>query len=151
VSWYNPFSYSFFRFVPQAANAACEGIAVGSGNTSFLMGNLSCLVQSVSPMVGVTLLSVKTGSRISKIYRSFLFGGYYNPSFYLNCGAASLGCTSLGLQGVAYLTLTACPPLAALCYSGSAVCSATADGIDNINCVFKPQGPLSTLIEAALL
>jgi hypothetical protein len=88
------------------------------------MGTTTALVTSISPVTRLTITAIKTGGRTGKAVKSFLRGGWYNPTFYVNSGSAILSGTSLAS--------TVCPPLALPLYIGSQTCSSAADAIDNV-------------------
>jgi hypothetical protein len=95
------------------------------------LGNVTGLVTGLSPVSAMTVTGIKTGARIGRSFKSFGKGGWYNPGFYANCLSAGCSGASLTFQGIAYVTSSACPPIALPLFAASQACSAAADVVDS--------------------
>ena len=94
------------------------------------LGTATGIVSNISPVISITITSIKTDARIGKIFISFGKGGWYNPSFYANSVSACCSGASLTLQCVSYSS-SSCPPIALPLYAVAQTCGAIADILDS--------------------
>ena len=100
-------------------------------NLIYTLGNSSAVISKISPITGMGMAAGKCGVRSAKTFKSFMLGGFYSPSFYLN-GASSL-CSGLsfGLQVGSYVSRVSCPIVSLPLYAFSQLFSSCGDTIDN--------------------